>query len=224
MAQTEDRRRITVRLTILQVGVVVTFAALAIGFWFLQIVQHSRFEEMAENNHQRTLALRAPRGVLFDRDGKVLVENRFSFNISIVREHTSDLDRTIRLLAAVAGVDIAQVQQIVDRHRGEPTYRPIVVIEDASLRRLRPLPARRLDFELPYVVSGSATRQYRGGAVRARVRIRRRANDTQVGDGIRPAPSSSRRRARLQQLLIGEDGTKRVVVNSVGRQILRSRK
>ena len=72
MAQTEDRRRITVRLTILQVSVVVTFAALAISFWFLQIVQHSRFEEMAENNHQRTLALRAPRGVLFDRHGKVL--------------------------------------------------------------------------------------------------------------------------------------------------------
>ena len=70
MAQTEDRRRITVRLMVLQVGVVVLFAALAISFWFLQIVQHSRFEEMAANNHQRTLALRAPRGVLFDRNGQ----------------------------------------------------------------------------------------------------------------------------------------------------------
>ena len=47
---------------------------------------------MAENNHQRTLALRAPRGVLFDRDGRVLVENRHSFSISIVREHTKDLE------------------------------------------------------------------------------------------------------------------------------------
>src|SRR5688572_11272612 len=119
MAQTEDRRRITVRLTILQVSVVITFAALAISFWFLQIVQHTRFEEMAENNHQRTLALRAPRGVLFDRNGKVLVENRHSFNISIVREHTKDLDRTVRLLAAVAGVDVAEIRQIVERHRGE---------------------------------------------------------------------------------------------------------
>src|SRR5688572_15722538 len=55
MAQTEDRRRISARLTVLQVGVVLLFAALAISFWFLQIVQHSRFEEMAANNHQRTL-------------------------------------------------------------------------------------------------------------------------------------------------------------------------
>src|SRR5687767_12701064 len=117
MAVAEDRRRIATRLTVLQVGVVVAFAALTIGFWYLQVVQHARFKEMAENNHQRTLALRAPRGVLFDRNGKVLVENRLSFNISIVREHTKDLDRTIRLLAAVAGLDPAYVRQVVDRHR-----------------------------------------------------------------------------------------------------------
>ena len=42
-------------------------------------------------------ALRAPRGVVFDRDGRVLVENRHSYSISIVREHTKDLNRTIRL-------------------------------------------------------------------------------------------------------------------------------
>src|SRR3989338_3285463 len=114
-AVTEDRRRITVRLTVLQVSVVVTFAALATSFWFLQIVQHAQYEEMAENNNQRTLALRAPRGVLFDRNGKVLVENRHSFSVSIVREHTKDLDRTIRLLSAVAGLDVVQVRQTVDR-------------------------------------------------------------------------------------------------------------
>jgi len=223
MAQTEDRRRITVRLTILQVGVVVTFAALAISFWFLQIVQHSRFEEMAENNHQRTLALRAPRGVLFDRDGKVLVENRFSFNISIVREHTSDLDRTIRLLAAVAGVDVAQVQQIVDRHRGEPSYRPIVVIEDASLAQVAAITARRLDFELPdVVVQEVPTRQYPADALAAHVfGYVGEANDTQVGDGITTGAivGQSGIERVYNKLLMGEDGAKRVVVNSMGREI-----
>ena len=81
---------------------------------------------MAENNHQRTLALRAPRGVLFDRDRRVLVENRDSFVISIVREHSRDLDRTIRLLAAVVGVDRGGAcATTVRRHRSEPRYRPI---------------------------------------------------------------------------------------------------
>ena len=64
MAVAEDRRRIASRLVVLQVGIVVVFAALAISFWVLQIVQGAKYVEMAENNHQRTLALRAPRGVL----------------------------------------------------------------------------------------------------------------------------------------------------------------
>src|SRR5689334_17011826 len=136
MAVAEDRRRISMRLVGLQVGVVVAFAALAIGFWFLQIVQNKQYEEMAQNNHQRTLALRAPRGVLFDRNGKVLVENRHSFTISIVREHSKNLERAVELLADVAHVDPHLVQQAVDRYRVEPSYRPIVVVEDATLAQV----------------------------------------------------------------------------------------
>ena len=224
MVVTEDRRRITVRLTVLQVSVVVTFAALAISFWFLQIVQHARYGEMAENNHQRTLALRAPRGVLFDRNGKVLVENRHSFNVSIVREHTKDLDRTTRLLAAVAGLDVSQVRQIVDRHRGEPSYRPIVVIEDASLGQVAAIVARRLDFELPdVVVEEVPMRQYPTDALAAHLfGYVGEANDTQVGDdGIRTGAivGQSGIERVYNKLLMGQDGARRVVVNSMGREI-----
>src|SRR3979409_1559964 len=105
MAGVEDRRRIVTRLAILQYVITVVFSILAVGFWVLQVVQHAKFEEMAENNHQRTLALRAPRGIVLDRNLHVLVENRGSYSISIVREHTKDLNRTVRLLAVVLGVD-----------------------------------------------------------------------------------------------------------------------
>src|SRR5512142_1717593 len=128
----EDRRKIGVRLSVLQTVITVVFSILAVSFWVLQVVQHAKFEEMAENNHQRTLALRAPRGLLFDRDGRVLVENRHSYSISIVREHTKDLDRTVSELAAVLGIEEARVRDIVDRHRHEPSYRPITIVQDAS--------------------------------------------------------------------------------------------
>ena len=125
----EQRRALTVRLTILQSLVCVLFAILTVSFWVMQVVQHQKYEEMAENNHQRTLALRAPRGVVFDRDNKVLVENRRSFSVSIVREHTQDLNRTIRLLANALKLDEAGIRAIVDRHRREPSYRPIMVVQ-----------------------------------------------------------------------------------------------
>src|SRR5215204_5434996 len=108
MSQAEDKRRLSLRLNVLQWSAVGVFTALAMGFWFLQVVQHAKYEEMAENNHQRTLALRAPRGVLFDRNGSVLVENRHSFTISIVREHSKDLTHTVQLLSQVARLDPQQ--------------------------------------------------------------------------------------------------------------------
>src|SRR2546423_11722015 len=112
MAVQEDRRKITIRLSVFQYIIILIFSIMAVAFWVLQVVEHAKFEELAENNHQRTLALRAPRGLVFDRSGRVLVENRHSYSISIVREHTKDLGRTIRLLSAVIGVDEAGVRDI----------------------------------------------------------------------------------------------------------------
>ena len=129
MTLTEDRRTVAVRLGVLQYLIALVFSVLAVSFWVLQVAQHDKYAELAENNNQRTLALRAPRGVLFDRNGTVLVENRHSYSISIVREHTTDLDRTIRLLASVLGFEERAVRDIVDRHRREPTYRPIVIVQ-----------------------------------------------------------------------------------------------
>ena len=105
----EDRRHLTIRFSILQYVITAVFSVLAVSFWVLQVVQHAKFEEMAENNHQRTLALRAPRGLVLDRTGKILVDNRGSYSISIVREHTKDLDRTIRVYT----VGTAAVRDVV---------------------------------------------------------------------------------------------------------------
>jgi penicillin-binding protein 2 len=161
MAAPEDRRRVTSRLTVLQYLITVLFSVLAVGFWVLQVVQHAKFEEMAENNNQRTLALRAPRGIVFDRDGRVLVENRHSYSISIVRERTKDINRTIRLLAEVLGIEEARVREVVDRHRHDPPYRPITVVQDATLAQVAAVTARRLDFELPGIlVEPVPTRRY----------------------------------------------------------------
>src|SRR5206468_10129944 len=64
-------------------------------------------------------ALRAPRGLVLDRGGRILVDNRGSYSISIVREHTKDLNRTIRLLAAVLRQDEADRAIQILRVRSE---------------------------------------------------------------------------------------------------------
>jgi penicillin-binding protein 2 len=228
-ASPEDRRRVGIRLTALQTIITVVFSVLAVSFWVLQVVQHEKFLEMAENNHQRTLALRAPRGMVFDRNGELLVRNRYSYSISIVREHTKDLNRTVRLVASVLGIDEARVRDIVDRHRREPVFRPITVIEDASAAQVAAVLARR--YELPDVlVEPVPTREYPaaptlashvfgyvGEVTESQVAA---SEDLKSGDIV----GQSGIERIYNALLMGEDGAKRVVVNSIGREIRETEK
>lgn len=224
MAIAEDRRRLTARLNILRGAIGVAFGLLACGFWFFQVVQHAKFKEMAENNHQRTLTLRAPRGVIFDRTGRLLVENRNSFNISIVREHTLDIDRTMRVLSSVTGFDEKAIREIVERHRREPSYRPIVVISDATLAQVAAVTARRLDFELPdVIVQEVPTREYPDEAMAAHlIGYVGEANEEQMtSDDVSTGSIVGQFGVErvYNKLLMGADGARRVVVNSVGREI-----
>jgi penicillin-binding protein 2 len=218
----EQRRTLTVRLTILQGVVCAIFAVLAVSFWVLQVVQHQKFEEMAENNHQRTLALRAPRGVVFDRDGKVLVENRRSFSVSIVREHTIDMNGTIRRLAAALSLDEGGIRAIVDRHRKEPTYRPITIVQDATQAQVATVMAHKL--ELPEIlIEPVPTRQYPESMAAHLFGYVGEVNDAQVNDedGLKSGDivGQSGIEKVYNAMLMGEDGARRVVVNSVGREI-----
>ena len=220
----EDRRKASLRLSGLQVVIAAVFSILAVSFWVLQVVEHQQFNEMAENNHQRTLALRAPRGLVFDREGRVMVENRHSYSISIVREHTKDLGRTIRTLAAVLGLEESGVRTVVERHRREPTYRPITIIQDASLAQVAAVTAHRLDFELPdVVVEPTPTRRYPEKMGAHLFGYVGEVNDSQVAENDTLRSGDITGQSGIEKVynsyLMGADGAKRVVVNSVGREI-----
>jgi penicillin-binding protein 2 len=222
MAFAEDRRRIGSRLTIVRVAVAVYFAILVCSFWFLQVAQHERFKEMAENNHQRLLPLRAPRGVMFDRQNRLLVENRNAFNISILREHSKDINRTIRLLSEVTQVPEGDIRDAVERHKHEPSYQPIVVIADAPLAQVAAVTARRL--ELPdVVVQEVPTRQYPSDALAAHLfGYVGEASEEQVSQGVfqmGTVVGQSGVEKVYNTMLMGRDGARRVVVNSMGREI-----
>jgi len=219
-----DRRTAATRLTVLSVAVVAAFCALAVAFWYFQVIENATYMRMAENNHLRRLSLRAPRGVLFDRDGTLLVENRDAFTISILREHSADLDQTIHRLSAAAGVDELQVRETIRRHRGEPSYRPIVVIDDATLAQVSAVLARRLDHELPgVVVERVPTRQYPSVGLGAHVLgyVGEVGEAQMAADGLRSGSvvGQSGVEKAHNTMLMGVDGERRVMVNSVGREI-----
>jgi len=221
----DDRRSLTIRLSVIQYVTAVLFAALAVGFWVFQIAQHQKFLETAENNRLRNLPLPAPRGVLLDRNGKVLVENQNTRNIALVREQTKNVGDVLRLLAAATGADEAQMRDTVNRRRREPTYHPIVVIENATEEQVIAMWARRL--ELPGIIYQEVpSRKYPASDMAAHLfgyvgEVTEGQLQRVDYQGVEPGTLVGQAGLELayNKNLMGKEGVKQVVVNSLGREI-----
>jgi penicillin-binding protein 2 len=221
----DDRQSLGVRLSAMQYLVAVVFAALAVAFWIFQIAQHERFREIAENQYLQRLPLQAPRGMLFDRHGTVLVENMTIRNIALVREQVKDLDATLRDLAAAVGGDPAVWADIVHRKRKEPTYRPIVLIENASKSQVIAVRARKAELrgiiDLPV-----PTRKYTLVEMAAHLfgyvgEVREEQLAKAEYDGVEAGAivGQSGVEQAYNRLLMGTEGARSVIVNSRGREL-----
>ena len=188
----DDRTNLNARLTALQVGLGVMFFLLVVSFWAIQVLQHDKFLLEAENNHTREIPLRAPRGAMFDRHGKVLVENREARNISLVREQAHDLDRSMRMLAAVTGLEERFVRDAVERGRALPRYQPIRILADANEPQIASVMARRHEMS-DVLVEPRPDPRLPARLRRASVRLRRRDLAEAAGKpGLRSASSPDR--------------------------------
>ena len=206
-------------------GIVVVFAGLAVGFWWLQVVQYDKYRQHAEDNHQRTLVLSAPRGAVLDRDGRVLAENRNSLNITLSREKAEDLEGTVALLADLSGVPLSELRAIVERHRRDPPFRPVVLIRDAAFDQVAAVAAHAR--ELPGIyVQELPVRFYPAGEVAAHIlgyvgEVSEAEMATPEFEGVRRGAivGKSGIERTYNRLLMGRDGARRVVVDNVGREI-----
>ena len=80
-------------------------AALIAKLVYLQIVRHAYYVELSQGNRVRQDPIPASRGLIFDRRGKVLVDNEPAFQLELIREQTPDLPGTLQRLAALGLLD-----------------------------------------------------------------------------------------------------------------------
>ena len=221
----DDRRSLTLRLSFIQYSVALVFAALAVAFWIFQIAQHDRFREIADSQYLQRLPLPAPRGGLFDRHFKSLVENHTTFNVALVREQVKDVDRTLRVLAEVTGADLAEFRETVNRRRRDPSYRPIVLIDNASMEQVIAFMARKP--ELPGIIYQEVpTRKYTMSHVAAHLfgyvgEVREEQLSRAEYEGVESGAivGQSGVEQVYNRILMGTEGSREVIVNSVGREM-----
>ena len=74
-----DEKLSPIRLTAVQYVILAIFLFLAYGLWRLQVSQSDMYATLAEQNRIRNVPILAPRGKIFDRNGRPIVDNYPSF-------------------------------------------------------------------------------------------------------------------------------------------------
>lgn len=129
----EHRDDLVSRVRVLTAVVTGLIVAIATGFWLTQLVHGDYYRELAENNRLRKLPIKAPRGLIFDRKGRLLVENVPSYSLMIDRSRTANLDHSLWFASGVLSRPVTDLQQILQKYRGIPTFKPVLLAENLTL-------------------------------------------------------------------------------------------
>lgn len=142
------------RLNIYTIIVLLLFVGLFTRLWYLQIIQGNEFWVKSEENRIRSLRLKAPRGVITDSKGLVLVRNRPSFNVFIIPEDIQDLKKTVAKLNELLAKEQVPIseEQIADKVKKSkrPKFKPTLIYRDISLKTVAYLEEHKM--ELPGVM------------------------------------------------------------------------
>ncbi len=218
----EHRDDLLVRLPRLQVAFSALLVIVASCYWFVQVVQGSYYRELAENNRMRTLPIKAPRGLIYDREGRLLVENLPSYNLLFDLSRSDDPEQGLAFAAGVLGRPIEDLFGVVERQKGLAPFKTVLMAEDLSLSQVARFAVLALEYP-EFEIDIGHLRLYRHGPLTAHVLGH--LGEATAADLSRP---ESPYRARdlvgrkgveeaFDSVLRGRDGERVIVVDSHGR-------
>ena len=126
----DDARFALGRIAAFQYIALGVFLFLLAGFWVLQVRDAEENSQLAERNRIKTVPVLAPRGKLLDRDGRVIVDNEAAITLMLTREplNPDHLDA----IARGVHMDPEDLRARLKRFQSRPKYVPMVVKQDLA--------------------------------------------------------------------------------------------
>ncbi len=120
------------RLAIIQYVIAAVMVILVLGLWRLQVVGFQNYHALAEANRIRKVPILAPRGKLFDREGRLIVDNYPSVSCFLVREQGHDITPDLPLIARGLHMSVDDIQAVLKKYRLAPKFQPLPLKQDIT--------------------------------------------------------------------------------------------
>ena len=191
----------------------------------LQILNYEQYTERAQGNRIRTQPVAPIRGLVLDRNGRVLAENLPAYQLELIPEQVDDISDTLDRLAGLGLIERDDIDDLIEQSRQTQRFRPVTLnarLDDAEIARFAVERARFPGVDLkPRLVrhypNGEAIAHAVGYVSKLttedlqKVDASRYAGTTQAGQtGVE---------ASFESRLHGDSGFRHIVTNARGRQI-----
>jgi penicillin-binding protein 2 len=220
-----DEKLSPVRLTAVQYIILAIFLFLAYGLWELQVSQSDYYSAAAEENRVRNVPILAPRGKILDRNGRPIVENYRSLTALLLRDSSRDLKADADLIALGLNLDPKEVREKISRFSTMPQYQPIYLKEDITPDEEAFIEAHRAELpELDTIMAYRRLYPLKGFMAHLIGYVGEVSEDMLNQPGFElydPGDVVGRSGVELQynSILMGKNGSRRVVVDSHGREV-----
>ncbi|RPI23130.1 MAG: penicillin-binding protein 2, partial [Acidobacteria bacterium] len=220
----QDNRQLFARLKVIRGLFILVFLVLLVKVWYLSVVKADYYRDLADQNHVRIVPLVAPRGLILDAEGRVLVDNIQSSNLILFLDKTEHLQSTFQFLKGLS-LTPEELEARLKTARNYSKFQTLVIKENLSIEEVSYILSHQ--FEHPELaIVEEPRRLYRYGALAAHAigyvgEIAERQLKQSEFLGHKPGDIIGKYGVErtYNPILSGVDGQQRHLVNSVGKVI-----
>jgi penicillin-binding protein 2 len=224
MFEQQKERESKPRVFFLQGLVLLLFCIIGLRLWYFQVYKGDIYAERARENVIRQQSIHAPRGLIRDRDGRILAENQPAYGLAIIREDSPDVEAALRQVSQWIGEDYAKLRKKFeqDKEQVKPFARQMLV-PNLSFAELARIESQLMDWPGLRVVpkplrtypQGKILAHVLGYVAQANKKELRQNPELRLGDNVGKQGLEKAFDATLR----GKKGLKQLQVNAQGRTL-----
>ncbi len=230
LGQEEQIRVLQDRFRYLYAALLLGLGLILIKLTYLQILQGDKMRRYSEENRIKRVKISAPRGMIFDRQGTLLIDNQPAFDLEITPQYLREAknkDEVISKLSKASGISKSIIYRELKKSRRQPAFIPIKIKTDLSRDEVAKIESWKID--MPGV---AITTEIKRTSLFGDVSAHLLGYIGEVHSSELNSLNNGKRKYRLgdmmgkfglekqmEDVLIGEDGQELLEVDALGRRI-----
>ncbi|HEU4522698.1 MAG TPA: penicillin-binding transpeptidase domain-containing protein, partial [Thermoanaerobaculia bacterium] len=150
----DDQKFLQFRINALMWAMAAVFVFLAGSFWFVQGVQADKYRGLAEANSLREQKIPAKRGLIMDRNGKILADNQPAYSLildrvvmrPILKRDPQRRQKIVGFLAGVLSLPPQEIEARFEKGKAIPSARPMPLAEDLTMPQVAAIESQAILF------------------------------------------------------------------------------